>query len=80
MSRHTTRWIAARAAFLAQSQPLLDASRILGSGPWRTFCAVGLPMARPAIAAGAALALFEALADFAVELAANLRFETGGGR
>ena len=58
-------YLAARAAFLAQSQPLLDASRILGSGPWRTFRAVGLPMARPAIAAGAALALFEALADFA---------------
>jgi len=58
-------YLAARAAFLAQSQPLLEASRILGRGPWRTFFAVGLPMARPAIAAGVALALFEALADFA---------------
>lgn len=58
-------YLAARAAFLTQSQPLLEASRILGRGPWRTFFAVGLPMARPAIAAGAALALFEALADFA---------------
>jgi iron(III) transport system permease protein len=58
-------YLAARAAFLAQSRPLLEASRILGCGPWRTFLAVGLPMARPAIAAGVALALFEALADFA---------------
>lgn len=58
-------YLAARAAFLTQSRPLLEASRILGRGPWRTFFAVGLPMARPAIAAGAALALFEALADFA---------------
>ena len=57
-------YLAARAAFLSQSQPLLEASRILGRGPWRTFFAVGLPLARPAIAAGAALALFEALADF----------------
>ena len=57
-------YLAARAAFLAQSQPLLDASRILGHGPWRTFLRVGLPMARPAIMAGAALALLEALADF----------------
>jgi iron(III) transport system permease protein len=57
-------YLAARAAFLAQSQPLLDASRILGHGPWRTFLSVGLPLARPAIAAGAALALLEALADF----------------
>ncbi len=57
-------YLAARAAFLAQSQPLLEASRILGHGPWQTFCRVGLPLARPAIAAGAALALLEALADF----------------
>lgn len=58
-------YLAARAAFLSQSQPLLEASRILGRGPWQTFFAVGLPLARPAIAAGVALALFEALADFA---------------
>jgi iron(III) transport system permease protein len=57
-------YLAARAAFLAQSRPLLDASRILGHGPWRTFLRIGLPLARPAIAAGAALALLEALADF----------------
>jgi iron(III) transport system permease protein len=57
-------YLAARAAFLAQSQPLLEASRILGHGPWRTFLRVGMPMARPAIMAGAALALLEALADF----------------
>jgi iron(III) transport system permease protein len=57
-------YLAARSAFLTQSQPLLEASRILGHGPWRTFWRVGLPLARPAIAAGAALALLEALADF----------------
>jgi iron(III) transport system permease protein len=56
--------LAARAAFLAQSQPLIEASRILGHGPWRTFLRVGLPLARPAIAAGVVLALLEALADF----------------
>jgi iron(III) transport system permease protein len=57
-------YLAARSAFLAQSQPLLEASRILGHGPWRTFLRVGMPMARPAIMAGVALALLEALADF----------------
>ncbi len=57
-------YLAARAAFLAQSQSLLEASRILGNGPWRTFLRIGLPLARPAIAAGAALALLETLADF----------------
>ncbi len=57
-------YLTARAAFLAQSRALLEASRILGHGPWRTFLRIGLPMARPAIAAGVALALLEALADF----------------
>ncbi|WP_425066148.1 ABC transporter permease [Reyranella sp.] len=57
-------YLAARAAFLAQSRSLLEASRILGNGPWRTFLRIGLPLARPAIAAGTALALLETLADF----------------
>lgn len=57
-------YLAARAAFLAQSRALLDASRILGHGPWRTFLRIGMPLARPAIAAGAVLALLEALSDF----------------
>lgn len=57
-------YLAARSAFLTQSRSLLEASRILGNGPWRTFRKVGLPLARPAIAAGTALALLEALADF----------------
>ena len=58
-------YLAARAAFLAQSQPLLEASRILGHGPWRTFFARRRCRWRgPPIAAGVALALLEALADF----------------
>jgi iron(III) transport system permease protein len=36
---------------------LLDAGRALGLTPWRSFLRISLPMARPAIAAGAALAL-----------------------
>jgi iron(III) transport system permease protein len=54
----------ARNAFLEQSRGLLDVARTLGRGPWRVFFTVALPMARPAIAAGLALALMEALADF----------------
>jgi len=57
-------YLAARTAFLTQSHALIEASRILGHGPWRTFFGVGLPLARPAIAAGVVLALLEALADF----------------
>ena len=33
-------------------------------GPWRAFFSVSLPLARPAIAAGIALALMETLADY----------------
>jgi iron(III) transport system permease protein len=57
-------YLAARSAFLSQSQALIEVARILGHGPWRTFFGVGLPLARPAIAAGMVLALLEALADF----------------
>ena len=57
-------YLAARSAFLMQSQSLLEASRILGHGPWRTFWRVALPLARPAVAAGTMLALLETLADF----------------
>jgi iron(III) transport system permease protein len=57
-------YLAARTAFLVQSQALIEASRILGHGPWRTFARIGVPLARPAVAAGVVLALLEALADF----------------
>jgi len=54
----------ARAAFLEQSVGVLEASRMLGARAWRGFALVALPLARPAIAAGVALALMETLADF----------------
>jgi iron(III) transport system permease protein len=57
-------YLLARAAFLEQSVCVLEASRTLGCGPWRSFFTVALPLARPAIIAGLTLALMEALADF----------------
>jgi iron(III) transport system permease protein len=54
----------ARTAFQEQSRGLLDVARTLGRSPWNVFTTVALPMARPAIAAGVALALMEAIADF----------------
>lgn len=57
-------YLLARSAFLQQSKTTLDAGRALGLGPWRTFLRVALPMARPAIAAGVAIAGMEALADY----------------
>jgi len=57
-------YLLARAAFLEQSVCALEASRTLGRGPWRSFLSVALPLARPSIAAGLALVMMEALADF----------------
>jgi iron(III) transport system permease protein len=54
----------ARTAFQEQSRGLLDVARTLGRTPANVFLTVALPMARPAIAAGVALALMEAVADF----------------
>jgi len=57
-------YLLARTAFLAQGKGLMEAARILGLSPWQAFWRVALPMARPAIGAGVALALMETLADF----------------
>jgi len=57
-------YLLARTAFLDVSRSALEAGRLAGLGAWGSFWRVALPIARPAIAAGAALALMETLADF----------------
>lgn len=57
-------YMLSRAAFLEQSICVLEVSRTLGRGPWAAFKDVAFPLARPAIAAGTALALMETLNDF----------------
>jgi len=57
-------YLLARTAFLSQAVCVLEASRSLGCGPWRSFGQVALPLARPAIVAGLSLALMETLNDF----------------
>ena len=57
-------YLLARTAFLAQGKGFMEAARVLGLSPWQAFWRVALPVARPAIGAGVALALMEALADF----------------
>lgn len=57
-------YILARAAFAEQSGATYEVARALGQGPWGLFLRVGLPLARPAIAAGVALALMETVADY----------------
>lgn len=57
-------YMLARTAFMGQGRNVLDTGRVLGLSPWASFFRISLPMARPAIAAGVALALMETLADF----------------
>jgi iron(III) transport system permease protein len=57
-------YLLARTAFIDVSRSALEAGRLAGYGAWGSFRRVALPLARPAIAAGAALVLMEALADF----------------
>ncbi len=71
-------YLLSRAAFLEQSVCVLEVSRTLGRGPWRSFFTVALPLARPSIVAGLALVLMEVLADFGtVQYFAVNTFVTG---
>lgn len=55
-----------RAAFREQSAGSYEVARALGAGPVALFLRVGLPLARPAIAAGAAIVMMETVNDFGV--------------
>lgn len=68
----------ARSAFMERGVAVMEASRALGLSPWQGFVRVSLPMARPAVAAGVALALMETLADYGtVSYFAVQTFTTG---
>lgn len=71
-------YLLTRVAFQEQATRTLEASRCLGCNPWRSFWAVALPLARPAIASGLALALMETLGDFGtVQFYGVTTFTTG---
>ena len=57
-------YLLARTAFYEQSASTVEAARSLGVSELGVFWKVVLPLARPSIAAGLALALMEVLADF----------------
>jgi iron(III) transport system permease protein len=56
-------YLATRAMFQTQSATLIEMARSLGASRWSLARDITLPLARPAIAAGLALALLEALND-----------------
>jgi molybdate transport system permease protein len=55
---------AAKLGFQAVARDYEDVSTTLGVSPWRTFWRLTVPMAWPALAGGAALALARALSEF----------------
>lgn len=59
-------YLLARTALSERAVHLMDAARLLGAPLSRRIREVALPLARPAVAAGVALALMETLADFGV--------------
>ncbi len=57
-------YLLARTAFLERASGMLEVGRSLGLSAWGSFFRISLPLARPAVAAGAALSLMETLADY----------------
>lgn len=57
-------YLLARTAFLARTASMIDAARSLGLSPLATWWRVNVPLARPAVAAGALLAIMETIADY----------------
>jgi iron(III) transport system permease protein len=56
-------YLPARVAFARQSADFIEVARTLGTGRFEAFRRINLPLARPAIAGGIALALMETLSD-----------------
>lgn len=56
-------YLPARLMFERQASRVIHAGRLLGARGWRLFAHIGLPLARPALAGGAAFALLETLND-----------------
>jgi iron(III) transport system permease protein len=57
-------YLLTRQALREQSGSIYEVARALGLNGWQVFWRLGLPLARPAIAVGVALALMETVADF----------------
>ena len=57
-------YLLVRARFLNESASAREAARLLGRGAWSSFFSVSLPLARPALVAGATLAAMNTFADY----------------
>ncbi len=71
-------YLLARSALSERAVRLMEAARMLGAPLSRRIFEIALPMARPAVAAGVALALMETLADFGVSSYFGIQTFTAG--
>lgn len=71
-------YLLARTALAERAVHLMEAARLLGAPLRRRIREVALPLARPAVAAGVALALMETLADFGVSSYFGIQTFTAG--
>jgi iron(III) transport system permease protein len=71
-------YLLARTALADRATHLMDAARLLGAPMRRRVREIALPLARPAVAAGVALALMETLADFGVSSYFGIQTFTAG--
>lgn len=71
-------YLLARTALSDRANHLMEAARLLGAPLRQRIWQVALPLARPAIAAGTALALMETLADFGVASYFGIQTFTAG--
>ena len=71
-------YLLARTALGERATHLMEAARLLGAPLSRRIREIALPLARPAVAAGVALALMETLADFGVASYFGIQTFTAG--
>lgn len=71
-------YLSCRASFAGRQADLIEAARMLGCSPVRAFFRIVLPLARPAIAAGAALVAMETANDYGVVTLFGLNTLTPG--
>jgi iron(III) transport system permease protein len=71
-------YLLARAALAERAAHLMEAARLLGAPLSTRVRRIALPLARPAVAAGVALALMETLADYGVSSYFGIQTFTAG--
>ncbi len=71
-------YLLARTALAERAVHMMEAARLLGAPLSRRIREVALPLARPAVAAGVALALMETLADYGVASYFGIQTFTAG--